>query len=227
MTDQIPSTLLYSGRKYFWQSKSNVHLHIIQHNLVIEIIGFETELSVEAPHLFVSVTIARNKISSEALSTKLEEIRKHLQKNKKKIPDEDVLKTCVLMGMLNAYLIDNILVITDGGFHILLKEETSALPPILGNDDSTQTLATTRPADFVDTPVKRLGKSSNMIGTISESRVVELPPASNEIVLTAMQDVSRADASAKARDGRRAGIRNTSNLFRAALPAAGRGKKSD
>ena len=87
-------SILYQGRKYFYQSKSNTHIHIIQHlNFAcLEIIVYETELLQEAPHIYISSLNIFSKISEEQLVQKVNMTKKILQKTRKIMPVNDILR---------------------------------------------------------------------------------------------------------------------------------------
>jgi hypothetical protein len=68
---EVKSTLtLYMGQKNFWRVRQNVDLQLIEHtsSKVIEVVGYNADLGVEAPRIYIDCKNV-NTISEEELDS--------------------------------------------------------------------------------------------------------------------------------------------------------------
>ena len=90
---------------------------------------FTPESSIEAPRVLLSYPILQTKISAEIVSTKVEELKKLLVKQKKQLPEEEAIRSSVFQGQLVLFMLERIKVQPNSAFKIVIDEDN--LPPIL------------------------------------------------------------------------------------------------
>lgn len=102
---------IFRDRKYFWRTKSNLHIHIIEHcsQDCIEFIAYDTDLAEEAPRLYLSASKCYNAIDPERYEDHFKAIKKEITKWKsQEVMDENLLREAVLRSMVAHYLIENL-----------------------------------------------------------------------------------------------------------------------
>ena len=102
--------LIYSGRKYFWRTKSNLHVHVIEHCNCncIEFIAYDTDLKQEAPRIYLNASQVYETIEEQRYEQQVEDIKKELSKNiSVDIPEEIMLRNAVRRNMMAQKLIEN------------------------------------------------------------------------------------------------------------------------
>lgn len=182
---------LYKGRKYNWNAKVNLHVHIIDHPYAntIEIIGYNTNTFTEAEHLYVSSSYIYQKSDDPDVEEKVDMVFLEYQKAKAKIvPSIEAVKLSMQQQRVATYILDRLHVVTKPKFVIDVRESdkgyrmssnmkqssTDRRPSTHESDlsfgdsnvSSPITLSIRKPDTVIPSLVKRVGKSTTVIGDI-------------------------------------------------------------
>ncbi|KAJ1432773.1 hypothetical protein B484DRAFT_447609 [Ochromonadaceae sp. CCMP2298] len=73
---------LYRGRNYDWQTKINLHVHIIEHleHDTLELVAFNTSSLVEAPRVYLRTSAVADRVDTDVSDALAEEVRKEFEK---------------------------------------------------------------------------------------------------------------------------------------------------
>ena len=74
--DEDPIQLLYKGKKYDWNSKVHIHVHMIEHMNVdaIEIVAYNTSNFVESDNIFINASSLYHKVEEQAARDRVEAV---------------------------------------------------------------------------------------------------------------------------------------------------------
>jgi hypothetical protein len=114
VTNNIPLILMYKGRKYFWRTKSNLHIHVVEHinSNCIEFIAYDTDLNQEAPRIYLQAIQAYETIDQQEYEQQVQDIKTELLKNNSiDIPEDVLLQEAVRRNMMAQRLIENMSVL--------------------------------------------------------------------------------------------------------------------
>lgn len=167
--------VLFKGRKYNWQAKINLHIHVIEHQHadILEIIGFNTSTFVEADHIYLSAAQIKKKVDNpSALIEKMDTILFEYQKIKIVPPTVDVVQEAVKMHLAATFILDHLHVNVKHHFDIDVKDSDRALrissapkaglPPL--TNDVAVSLTIRKPEIVFPTTIKRFGHSATLVG---------------------------------------------------------------
>eukprot|EP01039_Chlorochromonas_danica_P002194 gene2194-2394_t len=142
----INPRLLYKGRKYDWNAKVNMHLHLIEHCGAdcIEIIAFHTSSFIEAAHVFVSAPQIYSKAADQVeLIEKIDAIAYEFDRLKLAIPDSDTILAGLVHHNVVEYLLKRMVIQTKPIFAIDIKEERKSSLAAGSTAAATTTTTTT------------------------------------------------------------------------------------
>jgi PAS domain S-box-containing protein len=117
--------LIYKGRKYYWQAKVNLHIHIIEHLTadVLEIVAYHTKNFQEAEHVYISASYLYNKVDEEAARDKIESVREEFRRMKQNPPEYLVILEWIKKNFIANYILEHLTVTnTENGVVLDVKD---------------------------------------------------------------------------------------------------------
>ena len=148
--DNRPTRTIYKGRKYNWQAKVNLHIHIIEHKFLdtLEIVAFNTSILTEAAHVYVSTSLIQSKIKIEYSQHLIEEVHKEYSKLNMKPPAKGDIEALLRRNAISSYICDRLTVTLMPTFSVDVKDimESYRIPVGKGTELRRNTLDATRSA---------------------------------------------------------------------------------
>ncbi len=183
--------LLYKGRKYNWQAKVNLHVHVIRHDYAdsIEVIAFNTSNFTEAEHVYVPASVVFQRVDEPSNHEKTELLMHEYNKLHVHCPSYGYIFEGLLNYRAAMHLVDRLTVSLKPSFSIDIKEAkrgvallagtatgvgpaTSSVPSTKVKDsgpsinEATVSLTHRKPDIVIPCYVRRYGKSSTLVGDV-------------------------------------------------------------
>lgn len=194
LNPNMETVVLFKGRKYNWNAKINLHVHIIEHTYAntIEIVGYNTNTFAEADHIYVSSSYVYQKADDPDLEEKIEIVQLEYQKLKaKSAPSFETIRSTLQRQRASTYILDRLHVNAKPTFQIDVKEtdknyrisnqkqstdrrpstSDTPLPDVLPSHAIS--LAIRKPEIVVPSVIKRVGKSATLIGEVMSVKLIK------------------------------------------------------
>lgn len=208
LNPDVHTVVLYKGRKYNWQAKVNLHMHIIEHPYanVIEVIAFNTSNFVEAEHVYLSSSYVYQKLEDAVTSEKVELVAIEYQKLRISIPVLETIQDGLKHSSAATYILDRLHVATKPTFYVDIKDSEKSYrmsnnttgpaakfqsrhpsisdPSPINITDELKTVSLTmkKPDSVVPSIIKRFGKSTTLIGEATGVKTVKEDEVLHKIV---------------------------------------------
>jgi hypothetical protein len=121
---------LYKARKYDWKTKTNLHVHIIEHLKfdTLELVAFDTNSLVEAPRVYLRTSSVAQRVESEGVASDalVEEVRKEFDKANMLLPLVSEIENVLTRNAIVEFLLTRMVVSGQPSFTVDVKDVPGA-----------------------------------------------------------------------------------------------------
>lgn len=127
-TSKTGKSIIYDGNKYFWRTRSNVEVKIIDHPSVncLEVVNFNIDAYAESSRIYLDKALLYSRLNKEDIDVKVSAKREEYTRQRKRVANEEIVEQ-IQKELVSAYVLARLSIVSNGG------SDRIALMPLSGD----------------------------------------------------------------------------------------------